>query len=93
MSNRRTFLSYAVGMLAAAMPLRGQQKAAVTEKGKAVVCDAGAIKCPLNHDSCQRIDAPIVVGNGNRDYPDYAQLYDVPVFVCDICGILFSPPK
>jgi hypothetical protein len=86
---RRSFLSYAVGMLSA-VGLAAQSGTSVMEKGKAVVCDAGGTKCPLGHDTCKRIDAPLVVGNGRQDYPDWGQIYDYHMFVCDQCGILFA---
>lgn len=86
---RRSFLSYLIGAFTAAAAL-GQQKAAITEKGKAVVCEQGVIKCPLGHETCKQIDAPIVVGNDNANYPDYAQLYAYHIFCCDQCGIFFT---
>jgi hypothetical protein len=85
--NRRKLLSW----LAAFLPAMAvAQKSAVLEKGQAVVCDDTPVKCPLRHDSCKEVNAPLVVGNGNKDYPDAAQLFDYRVFVCDVCGVLFT---
>lgn len=84
---RRSFLGYAVGMVSAAV---ASAQTAILENGKAVVCESSTIKCPLNHESCRRIDAPIAVGNDNRNYPSVGQVYDYHVFVCDRCGVIFA---
>ena len=87
--NRRRAFSYIAGLLAS-IPVFAQ-KQGVMEKGQAVVCDSGSTKCPLGHATCISINAPLVVGNGNRDYPDVAQLFDQRIHKCDQCGILFIP--
>lgn len=88
MTERRSFLACAVGMLAS-VPMFGQK--AIMENGQAVICkEDSSIKCPLRHATCKRVNAPLVVGNGNREYPDMAQLYELPVYACDICGMLFT---
>jgi hypothetical protein len=86
MSNRRSFLSYAVGMLAA---ISATAQTATMQKGKAIVCPSYSLKCPLGHDTCATIDAPLVIGNGNRNYPDVGQVFEKMVVQCDVCGILF----
>jgi hypothetical protein len=88
MSNRRSFLSYAVGMLAS---ISAVAQTATMQKGKAVVCSGSATKCPLGHETCVTIDMPLVVGNDNRNYPDVGQLFDQRVHKCDVCGVLFCP--
>ncbi len=84
--SRRTFLSYAVGMLAAS-PLLPQT--AIMEREKAVVCSSGWTKCPNKHDTCYTINAPLVVGAGSYQNPDVAALNDKKVIECDVCHVLF----
>ena len=74
----------------AAMTGASAQTSAVMEKGKAVVCEtSGTAKCPNGHDTCRSIDAPLVIGSGTRDYPDWAQLPDKHIIECDVCHVLF----
>jgi len=86
MIGRRSFLSYAVGMVGSAAV--AQQ--AIMEGKKAVVCDSEAVKCPLGHDSCRVIDAPLAVGNDKYDYPEVSQLHTYHVLRCDVCKVLFT---
>lgn len=89
--NRKSFLAYAVGMLAA--PFVFGQKESVMEGGKAVPCDNGTMKCPLGHATCREIDMPVAIGNDNYQYPDVQQLREYHLFCCDQCGVLFSKVK
>ena len=84
---QRSFFSILAALLA--IPAFGQ-KTAVMQKGQAVVCDGDAIKCPNGHDSCRTINAPLMVGNDNRSYPDSAQLFDYHLMRCDQCHVLFT---
>lgn len=86
LSRRAFFSNLLLGIPALALA----QKNAVLQKGKAVVCDGESLKCPLGHDTCREIDAPIVVGNNNRDYPDQAQIFEYKMLRCQVCGVLFS---
>ena len=84
MLSRRTFVSSVlIGIPAVA------QKA-VLRNGKAVVCDSDSTTCPNGHKTCRTIDAPLVVGNDNRNYPDSAQLFDFHVLRCDTCRVVFT---
>ena len=87
MSQRRTFLAYSVGMLAALLPARAQQ--AIMQKGQAVICPGQTLRCPNGHETCATINANLVVGNDSQDYPSVAQLYGKKVIECDQCGVLF----
>ena len=87
---RRSFLSYAVGMLSAVGLAAQQSGTGLIEKGKAVVCPTqGTIKCPNGHETCRTIDAPIIIGNDNSSYPDWAQVVSKHMIECDICHVLF----
>lgn len=86
MSDRRSFLSYAVGMLAS---IAGAQKT-VMEKGQAVVCDGTTLKCPNGHMTCPTINATMAIGNDNRNYPETAVLFDYHIVRCDVCHVLFT---
>lgn len=88
MTARRSFLAYAVGMLAA-MPVLAQKKA-IVENGKAVVCDSDSIICPNGHQTCLSIDAPVVVGNGSYQNPDVGQLNSFHMERCEVCHVLFT---
>lgn len=66
------------------------QAAVLTGGGKAVVCEGEPIKCPLKHDTCKKIDAPIVVGTGTYQSPDVGQLSNIHIFMCMSCGIIFG---
>lgn len=83
---RRSFLAYGVGMAGSAT--FAQQ--AIMEGKKAVVCDSDSVKCPLGHDSCRVIDAPLAIGNDSYQYPDVKQLRDYHVLRCDVCKVLFT---
>lgn len=85
---RRNFLSSLLPLLAT---LGFASQKATMQKGKAVVCATDAIRCPLGHESCRTVDAPLVVGNNDHEYPSWAQLYDYHIVCCDVCGIYFKP--
>lgn len=88
MSNRRSFLAYAVGMLSATAVA---QQEAVMVNGSAKVCEGGdPVKCPLGHKTCRTINAPVVVGNDNYQNPDVGQLRDYHLMRCDVCHVLFT---
>jgi hypothetical protein len=89
MIGRRTFLWYGSGMMAAAVSAAAQQKA-ILEKGQAVVCDSEAVKCPLGHDTCKSINAPLAVGNDSYQNPDVEQLPNFHMMRCEVCHILFT---
>jgi hypothetical protein len=84
--SRRAFFSN----LLLGIPALAVRQSAILQKGKAVICEGSTVKCPLGHDTCREIDAPIVVGNNNRDYPDSGQLFDTRMLRCQQCGVLFS---
>ena len=84
--NRRKVFS-AIGIFLSGLAFA--QSASLKDK-KAIVCSGSTVKCPNNHETCREIDAPIVVGNGNREYPDTGQLFDVKVLRCQQCGVLFT---
>ena len=89
MTERRSFLAYGIGMLASVVSAFGQSKAIVENK-QAVVCPGDTAKCPVcKSDTCATINAPIVVGNDSREYPDMAQLFDHKIICCDVCGAAF----
>ena len=99
---RRSFMAFSPAMIAAlrspviiaaigaGMKAEAQQNA-VMEKGKAVVCETntGTTHCPLNHETCFTIDAPLVIGTGTYQNPDVGQLSSKHVLECDVCHILF----
>lgn len=88
MIGRRTFWQMALGLLAA--PLLAQQKG-ITENGKTVICnDDGSITCPVcKKATCKTLNAPVVLGNNNREYPDQSQMYDYKLICCDNCRAAF----
>lgn len=93
---RRSFLWHGP-MLAVAIPATSQeiynkQGTGIVIKGKAVVCDGEAVKCPLGHDTCREIDAPIAVGNDSFQNPEVAQIRTYRVLFCESpgCGVLFA---
>lgn len=88
MTSRRTFVGRIIGLLGLTSFAFGQK--AIMEKGKAVVCEGDPVKCPLGHDSCKAIDAPIAVGNDSYQNPDVGQLRDYHVLRCDVCKVLFT---
>lgn len=96
MIERRAFLACFLGfpvagqLVAWLCALPGQAQQAIMEKGKAVVCDREAVKCPNGHDTCAVIDAPIAIGNDSYQYPDVKQLRDYHVLRCDVCKVLFT---
>lgn len=83
---RRAFLSN----LLVGIPALAAAQTGIVEKGKAVICDGSSVKCPLGHESCREIDAPIAVGNGNFEYPEVGQLHAFKMLRCQVCGVLFS---
>lgn len=86
---RRSFLAYAVGMLSAVGVAQSDDHKTVMEKGKAVVCEGSTFKCgACGKDSCSTINAPMVIGNENRNYPEPAVLFQYRFVVCDNCGVL-----
>jgi hypothetical protein len=85
--NRRSILGWIFGLLGGSAV--AQQKA-VLEKGRAVVCDNEPVKCPMGHDSCRVINAPVVVGNDSYQNPDVGQLRDFHLLRCDQCHVLFT---
>ena len=88
MLTRRALVGFLFGLSGIAVAQK-----AIMEGKKAVVCDGEAVKCPLQHETCRVIDAPLVVGNDRRDYPENSQLFDYRVLVCDQCGILFTQKR
>ena len=86
MRNRRSFLAWAFGLLGAS----AVAQKAIMKEGQAVVCESESIKCPNGHATCRIINAPLVVGNDRRDYPDMGQLYEYHVLRCDTCRVLFT---
>lgn len=83
---RRSFIGWLLSGVGVAVAQRG-----ITEKGQAVICDSDSVKCPLcKSQTCKTINAPIVVGNDNRNYPDQSQLFSFHVVRCDICKVLFT---
>lgn len=85
MTGRRSFLSFAVGMLS----IPAQR--AIIEKGKAVICESDSLICPVcKEKTCPKIDAPIVVGSGSYQNPDVQALNDFHVIRCDNCHALFT---
>jgi hypothetical protein len=91
--NRRHFISW-VGRLAAPLLVllktSPAQHTATMQSGEAVVCPSRSVKCPLGHEGCLEINAPPVVGNAQRDYPDWAQLMSYRMLRCQVCGVLFA---
>lgn len=88
MKTRRSFLGLVFGIVGVAAV--AQQKG-ITENGKAVVCnDDGSILCPVcKKPTCKTLNAPIVLGNNSREYPDYAQQFDFKMICCDNCKAAF----
>lgn len=87
MLGRRSFLAYAVGMMAG--PLLAQR--AELQNGKAIVCDDEVLTCPNQHKTCRNIDAPLVVGSDrNLDSPDIAELHNYHLERCNVCHVLFT---
>lgn len=84
--SRRTFFS---GLLVG-IPILALAQRAIIEGKEAVVCESDSVKCPNGHASCKSINAPIVVGNDNREYPDTAQLFGFHLMRCDVCKVLFT---
>lgn len=91
--NRRSFISYLAPLLATVAAFG--QKQAVLVNGKAKVCenDGPTLRCPLKHETCRNIAAPLVVGNGSYDSSAVAQLREKIVIQCDVCGVLFIEPR
>lgn len=90
--NRRTFVSFFSGVvgLFAGSALAQEAKTSVMEKGKAVTCETtGSTKCPLGHETCYTIDAPLAVGTGSYQNPDVGQLNSKIELECDVCHVLF----
>lgn len=80
-----------LGLLGALIPTSLLAQRGTMQKGQAVVCSGESLKCPLGHETCSNINAPLVVGNGNKEYPDVGQLFEQKVHKCDQCGVLFCP--
>jgi hypothetical protein len=74
----------------AAIGASAQDKNAIIEKGNAVVCHTDVVKCPLGHDSCTVINAPLAVGNDSYQNPEVGQLTAFHVLRCDVCHVLFT---
>lgn len=89
---RRTFLWYGSGMMAVAQEMWAKPQQAILEKGRAKVCDTEVVKCPLGHETCKKIDAPIAVGNDSYQYPEVAQIQALKLLMCEQCGVLFVKP-
>ena len=93
---RRSFLSYAVGMLAAvgvtsAQEETGHEKAILQKDGRAVVCPDDSILCPVcKTKTCSTINATMVIGNENRSYPESSVLFEFHIVRCSICHVLFT---
>lgn len=87
MTCRRSFFSFALGLLAA--PLLAQH--ADLQNGKAINCEEEVLTCPNGHKTCRNIDAPIVVGSDrNVDNPDFAELRNYHLERCNQCHVLFT---
>ena len=82
---RRSFLS----AFPFALPVALLAQSAILKDGKALVCSGATTTCPNQHKTCRNIDAPIVVGNDNRNYTESGQLFDKRVLECSQCGVLF----
>jgi hypothetical protein len=82
---RRSFLAYGVGMLAAS----AVAQTAIMEKHQAVVCETGSTKCPNNHETCFTINRPIAVGDGTYQNPEVAALNGKIILECDVCHVAF----
>lgn len=69
-----------------------KQGTGITVKGKAVVCDGEAVKCPFGHDTCREIDAPVAIGNDSYQNPEVGQLRSYRLLFCEWpgCGVLFA---
>jgi hypothetical protein len=68
------------------------QYAATKKDGSVHVCaeNTSTVKCPQGHETCRNINAPLVVGNGDYNYPNWAQLTTYKLLWCDTCGALFA---
>lgn len=88
--SRRAFFSNLLVGVTAIAEAKGFGQRSVMEKGKAVVCDGMGLRCPNGHQTCPTIDAPLVIGNQNRNYPDSTVLFDYTQVRCDICHVLFT---
>lgn len=90
MIHRRSFVT---GILAALLTHKAvPQKAAVTPEGKVKVCppNVSTVTCPQGHQTCRKIDAAIVVGNGDTNYPNWAQVPNSKLLMCETCSVLFA---
>jgi hypothetical protein len=83
---RRSFLAYGVGMLAA---VTASAQTGIMEKHQAVVCETGSTKCPNNHETCYTINRPIAVGDGTYQNPEVAAIRDKIILECDVCHVAF----
>lgn len=84
--NRRGFIS----MLAGALPISLLSQTAVMKDEKALACSGSTTICPNKHKTCRNIDAPLVIGNENREYPSPSVLFDYRILSCSVCGVLFA---
>lgn len=86
LGNRRGFLT----SLVTALFGTSVAQTSITVKGKAVVCSGSSVKCPLGHETCRYIDAPVAVGNDSYQNPDVAQNRNFKMLWCQQCGALFA---
>jgi hypothetical protein len=86
MKTRRSFVGILLGLVGAA----SAQKAIIAPNGHAVICGDESVTCPVcKQKTCKVINAPIVVGNDNHNYPDQSQLFDYHILRCDNCLAAF----
>ncbi len=85
---RRAFFS---SLLVGVAGIAAAQKASL-QNGKVVVCaeNKSTARCPQGHEVCREIDAKLVVGNGDRDYPNWAQVNEFTMLWCPQCHALFA---
>lgn len=89
MMGRRTFLSYMSGMVAVVTGPAAAQRA-ILEGSKTVVCSDQPLTCPVcKQKTCPTINATLMVGNDNHEYPDSSQLFDYHIVRCDNCHAAF----
>jgi hypothetical protein len=89
MTTRRAFLTRFGAAFTAVTGVALAQKG-ITENGKAVVCKEDSVTCPVcKQKTCRLLDAPVVVGNNSREYPDQAQMYEFKILCCENCRAAF----
>lgn len=84
--SRRAFLSN----LVVGVPALAARQTATLQKGKAVVCEGSSVKCPLGHETCREIDAPLAVGSQSYQNPEVGRLTAFTMLRCQLCGVLFA---